>query len=251
MSDSNNRGNTKPPKRRGVGAPLYFIAVCVVLVLAMSAFFRVSKIEINGNLKYTEAEITEAGGIETGDNLFFLNTFTVTSRLYAKLPYISEVKVTRSLPNKVVIDVTESILLAYVNYGGIYWAVDGGCKALEQLPYDGLSGLIEVIGIEPDAPVIGNILSGETAEQSKIAYLAEILSGIQKLGIQPDISKIDMGNPSNPTFDYTERFTVKMGSPGDTEYKLNQLLAAAAKLEPGDIGTLDLSKGKEIHFYPG
>jgi hypothetical protein len=96
-------------RRRGGARPIVsFILIIAAVVLAMSVFFKVSKITVKGNSYYTADQVIEASGIEEGDNLFFVNRFSAVSKIFAKLPYIQKATVTRGLPNRVTITVTES-----------------------------------------------------------------------------------------------------------------------------------------------
>ena len=70
---------------RSLLQPLIFLLICAALVLGMSVFFRVAKIEVVGNSIYTAEEVVEASGIGTGDNLFFINRFSAASRIFSKL----------------------------------------------------------------------------------------------------------------------------------------------------------------------
>ena len=45
---------------RSLLQPLIFLLICAALVLGMSVFFRVSKIEVVGNSIYTAEEVVEA-----------------------------------------------------------------------------------------------------------------------------------------------------------------------------------------------
>ena len=131
----------KRPRRKKKGrgalfAPIAFIVTCAALVFAMSVFFRVSRITVTGNSLYTQEEITNAAGIEKGDNLFFINRFTAISRIRARLPYIESVSIERALPNRVTIEVSESKAIAYVTAETGCWIVDRGCKLLTQASPD-------------------------------------------------------------------------------------------------------------------
>ena len=46
------------------------------------------------------------------------------------------------------------------------------------------------------------------------------------------------------------RFTVKLGSNENLDYKFELLLGAIAKLDSGDTGTIDLSQDKKAQFSP-
>ncbi len=65
-----------------------------------------------------------------------------------------------------------------------------------------------------------------------------------------DVTWIDVSAVSNPSFDYLGRFTVKLGSNENTEYKFGMLLSAVEQLAAGDRGTIDLSIDSKAHFSP-
>lgn len=118
---------------RSLLQPLIFLLICVALVLGMSVFFRVSKVEVVGNSIYTAEEVVDASGIGKGDNLFFINRFSAASRIFSKLPYVDKAKVTRALPNRVTITIQESSAMAYVKADDGYWVVDQNCKLLKSV----------------------------------------------------------------------------------------------------------------------
>ncbi len=232
--------NRKRKKRNALFAPVAFLIICAALVFGLSVFFRVSTIEVEGNSLYTSEEIIEASGIEQGDNLFFINRFSAISRIFSKLPYVEKAVINRSLPNRLVIVVTESQAIACVSAEDGTWAIDRGCKLLSKVSGDELRGLIRIEGLTPIAP-------GE-AESPKVNYLSAILTQIDALGLRDRITYIDISGIANPYFDYLGRFTVKLGSFENTEYKFQCLLSAVEALSDGDRGTLDLSIDKRAHL---
>ena len=235
-------------KRNALFAPLSFLIICAALVFGLSVFFRVSTIEVEGNSLYTGEEIIEASGIEQGDNLFFINRFTAISRIFAKLPYVEKAVINRSLPNRLVIVITESQAIACVAAEDGTWAIDRGCKLLSKVSGDEMRGLIRIEGLTPIAPEAGQVVAPGEAESPKVSYLSAILTQIDTLGLRDDISYIDISGISNPYFDYLGRFTVKLGSFENVEYKFQCLLSAVDALSEGDRGTLDLSIDKRAHL---
>jgi len=238
----------KKGKRNALYAPISLILICAALIFGMSVFFRVSTITVTGNLIYSEEEIIEASGIEAGDNLFFINRFSATSKIFNKLPYVEHISISRSLPNIIVIEVTESAAVAYVRGEDSIWAIDRSCKLLSAISEAEAQALIEVYGLMPLAPSVGGIVSPGEAETPKVTYLSQILRMIVHLELQNDISYIDMSNVSSPQFDYLGRFTVKLGSNEDVDYKFQLMIGAVQKLEDGDSGVLDLSIDKRAHL---
>ena len=231
-------------KRSALFAPISFLIICAALVFGMSVFFRVSGIEVEGNTLYTKEEVVEASGIEEGDNLFFINRFSAISRIFSKLPYVERAVINRSLPNKLVIVVSESRAIACVSAEDGTWAIDKSCKLLSKASGDDLRGLIRVEGLTPIAPEAGQIIAPGEAESPKVSYLSAILTQIEALDLQERITYIDISGISNPTFDYIGRFTVKLGAHENIEYKFQCLLSAVEALNEGDRGTLDLSIDK-------
>ena len=223
--------------------PVSIIVIVLALFFGFSIFLRVSDVQVEGNSFYTAEEIIEASGIERGDNLFFINRSATTSRIYSRLPYIELVDVRRSLPNRVVIAVTESQAIAYVTAESGYWAVDDSCKLLSQPDMGGLDGLIRVEGLTPIAPAVGQRIEAGVEEGPKVTYLSAILKRVAALGLRADVARIDISNVSNPTFSYLGRFTVKLGAMGSGEeldYKFQLLLSAVEQMQEGDRGTLSI-----------
>lgn len=238
----------KPRRHSSISAPLMFVIVEVALIFVMSVFFRVDDIEVNGNTHYSDSEIIRAIDIEEGDNLFFFDRFAALSRVFAKLPYVEEVTVERKLPNKVIIDVTESTALAYLSLGEENWTIDHNCKVLGKAAESELSNLIAVRGISPGTLLIGEPMQTEAGDSETVEYLAEILYQIEQRGFASMVSTIDFEDISAVTFRYGGRLTVKLGANANTEYKFGMFVAVLDKLTVEDVGYLDLSDGTTAHF---
>ena len=234
-------------------APVAFVLVCLSLILAMSVFFKVNEIRVEGNAIYTDEEIIEASGIDTGDNLFFINRISAGSRIIARLPYVQSVdEISRTLPDKVVITVTESNPIACVTAGEELWMIDRTCKLMGSVTSQEAEGLIRVTGLEPIEPKIGEILAPGVEESGKVTYLQEILTEIEVRGLKDRVADLDITSVANPTFTYDERILVKMGSREDVQKKFGILLSVMDQLSAGDTGTIDLSLAgdNKAHFMP-
>ena len=86
---------------------LTLVVVCAAAVLALTLFFKVESVEVTGNSRYSAQEIQDACGVQLGDNLYLLSKPDMVQRLHQRLPYIDEVRITRSLPNTLRVQVTE------------------------------------------------------------------------------------------------------------------------------------------------
>ena len=237
-------------KRSSLFAPISFLLVGVAIVFGMGVFFRVQTIEVVGAVSYTDEEVIEASGIDIGDNLFFVNRFSASSRIFSRLPFVEEASIERSLPNKLIITVDESFALAYVDWEGQHWMMTGNCKLLGSGTGTDLNGLIHVKGVEPVSPKAGETMAVEADQSLKLSYLQTLLHAMQLVDMTSDVADLDMTNPANPTFEYLERFTVKMGPNDNTDYKLRMLLSALQQMDPDLAGTIDLSEGTAVHVSP-
>ena len=223
---------------RSLLQPLIFLLICVALVLGMSVFFRVSKVEVVGNSIYTAEEVV------------FINRFSAASRIFSKLPYVDKAKVTRALPNRVTITIQESSAMAYVKADDGYWVVDQNCKLLKSVTDSELTGLARIDGITPVEPKVGEMLNAGDADAPKVTYLAAILGQLLTRDMASKVTVIDLSDAASPSFLYDGRFTVRLGANENVEYKFGMLQSAISQLTAGDTGTIDLSIDKRAHFSP-
>lgn len=231
--------------------PLMFLFFSAVLIFLISIFFRVSKIEVIGNYRYTEQEVKIASGIEEGENLLFMNRFRAVSRIFSRLPYVESVSISRKLPNRSVIEIKESIPIAYVTIDGQEWIIGRNSKILSQATKEDLKDLIDIIGVSPIDPTIGELMNVNDSDIDRVAFLCDLLDQIQERMLMHDVKNLDVTNIDNVSFTFLDRFFVEMGTNTDLTEKFGKLISAVAKLTPGDMGTIDLSlSGNEVQFRP-
>ena len=233
-----------------LSGPIMFFLVVVAVIFVMSVFFRVSDIQVRGNTHYSDEEIIRAIDIEEGDNLFFFDRFAALSRVFAKLPYIDEVSVERSLPNKVIITVSESQALAYIVLGEEKWTIDHSCKVLGKANDDELQGLIPIDGISPGTLMIGEPLETADGDETVVNYIAEVLYQLEERGLYRQVGRVDFSNPRRVTFTYADKYTVVLGDSSNVEYKFGMLVSAMSQLLDGDVGIINVSDGNTAHFSP-
>ena len=233
-----------------VSGPIMFFLVIVAVIFVMSVFFRVSDIQVRGNSHYTDEEIIRAIDIEEGDNLFFFDRFAALSRVFAKLPYIDEVTVERSLPNRVVITVTESQALAYIVLGEENWTIDHNCKVLGKANDDELQGLIPILGISPGTLMIGETLETADGDEQIVEFIAEVLEQLEGRGLYTRVGRVDFTDPEQVEFTLGDKYTVRIGNSSAIDYKFGMLISVLSQLLEGDVGIINVSDGNTAHFSP-
>lgn len=239
-----------PRRRSGFGGPLMFAVAIVAAIFVMSVFFRVSDIQVKGNVHYTPEEIIRASAIEEGDNLFFFDRIAAISRALSKLPYIEDIAVERRLPNKVIITVEESTALAYLELGEEQWTLDHRCKVLGKAAEGETESLIPVVGIRPGTLMIGEQMETENQDVVEVEYLAAVLAQIESRGLTESITQIDFSDPDSPEFSYGNRYTVVLGPETGLEHKFGMFVTVLEKLKAGDVGVINVSDGVTAHFSP-
>lgn len=255
MSNTNDyykkREDPDRPRVNGqVNGPLTFFLVIVAIIFIMSLFFKVTKIEVRGNSRYSAEEIIRASGIEDGDNLFFINGIAAGSRITVKLPYVDSVQISRGLPNLVIIEVEESNATACIHVGTELWSISSSGKFLGSISESDSAHLALVSGLSVSEAAVGDQITVGEGEREKLSYLLDILYQVQARELVDKVTAIDVSDAANPTFEYDNRFLVKLGANDNTEYKFGKLLSAVSQLSADDSGTLDVSTGEKVIFNP-
>ena len=244
----------KRSRQRRSGALFKVLAVLVTaiaILLAMSVFFKISRIDVAGAERYSPEEIIEASGIEIGENLFFVDRFDAASRIFAELSYIDTVTVTRQLPNHILITVTESSAAAVVDFDGKLFAVNHNGKVISSVDEDEAGSLIRVTGIAVTEPKPGDQIKAEKADAGKLETLIALLKELSARSMLQDVQDIDLSDATNAVFTYLDRFTVRIGENRNIGYKLGMLVSAVEQLSDYESGTIDLSVDeKRAYFSP-
>jgi len=245
-----NSDNDRPRINISFQKPVTFFLIIASIILVMSIFFQIGKIDVVGNTIYTDKEVIEASGIQVGDNLFFINRIAAGSRTVVKLPYVDAVSITRGLPNRITITVQESNAVGYIDVAGELWSVSGKGKFLGTIDKAETEYMAEITGITVEKAAVGESVEGKDSETESVSYLYEILEQIQERGLSAKITGIDVSDPADPSVEYDGRFTAKFGEKDNTEYKFGKLVAAVGQLGENDSGTFDLSEDNKVHYNP-
>ena len=230
--------------------PLALVLIFLVVVLAMSLFFRVSEIEVVNASDYTDSEIITASGIEKGVNLFFVDRFSAASMIFADLPYMDTVSIRRQLPNRIVIQAEGSAPSAYMVFEGEYWFLDRNGRALGVTTALKAETYPEVRSLEAITVIPGEEMVVEGENILRLKYLGELINALIGQGLIDKVSWIDLKDPSNPSVYFDGRLTVYFGEMENTLFKAALLEDVTSKLAPDDSGSLSYGGGSAWTFSP-
>ena len=253
------RRNRRGRRNRGRFGALYkllsAVLILAAIVLGCVVFFRVNTVEVVGDSPYTAEEIIAVSGVEQGDNLFALNKYQISSRIYTQLPYIDTVNFVRRYPDTLVIHVTAGTPAAWFESGGSCWLVDSRGKILESGDESLASGRAQLLGLEPVKPTVGNTITVREEEQTRLERLTAFLSAIQARQMTGSLTSfIDLTADYELRFGYGDNLTVLFPMNGDftqSTYYLQQTLWTMDERGIPRNGTLDLTYGdSEAHLLP-
>ena len=244
-------------KKRGrfatVLAKLGLVALTVILlVLALTIFFRVDTIRVEGGRQYEAQEILNVAGIKKGDNMFFINKSEVSERLFRDLPYVCNVTITRYFPSSVTLRIEESASAAILKYQGTSYILNAKAKVMDELTGVPDSFSAEIIGLKVELPEVGKVLEGTLQEdKDRIEELSALLTVLEQRGLLSQAQSIRLDYSDHLLMEYAGRFHVLIPYGADYDYKIRSLLAVEEKLELNETGTIDMTRADgEVHFLP-
>ena len=246
------RHKPKTKRRRRRFSRLYqfmsILLVAAALAAACVVFFRVNRVLVEGNARYTEVEVIEVSQIQTGDNLIALPKGQIANRILVGLPYVQSVSIDRLFPDGVLLTVREHLAAAAVSDGQNWWYLSSRGKLLEQ---NGEPGPLRITGLTAMEPAAGEKLAVGEGEEARLSYVLELVEVLETRGLLADCSALDCSVTGRLSLSY-RNFTVKMPTTGDFDYMLHSLEAALeqdGRVGPDDSVSFDftVSEGK-IYF---
>ena len=250
------RRHNRRRRRRGSLGPLLrvlsVLLTAAAIVAALTLFFKVDQVVVSGNERYSDQEIVEVSGVEQGDNLILMDKYRIAEQLYTQLPYITEVRINRKLPDMLLVEVVETKAVAVIKGGSSNWLLDSEGKLLEVIGSAAIKNYLSIEGTTAQDPAISGTL--QLAQESPLSAerLLELLGELERRGMLEKTSSLDVSDPEHLTLSYDGRFQVEMFYDADFAYKLNCLQETVARLEPNETGIIrmTLKDDNEVRFIP-
>lgn len=251
------RRNSARHHRRGRFAFLYkvlsVLVICGAIIAAVTLFFRVEHIEPTGQQRYTADEIREASGVALGDNLFLLNKYDVAGRITDQLPYVENIRIHRTYPNTLNIEVTECAKPFAITQEDGVWLVSTRGKIVAQAETSEAEGYAAISGCELLDPAVGTHIALATEYGAQEESLLALLAALQEGGMLEKVDGIRLDDLSTLYLDYDGRFTVKLPYGADYGFKMMALRAYLAEdaIQDNMTGTFDMQTDEdETYFKP-
>lgn len=222
--------------------------IILAVILSMVIFFRVETIEITGNVYYSDHEILQNCSVATGDNLLTLSRGEISGNIMAHLKYVDSVKVTRQLPDTLVIHVTEgNPKYAVQDTTGAYYLITAQGKVMQQIQDRQAADFTIVQELTIVPPAIGEELKvysatgNETKAKGQLTAMKELLAAIEEAALGRYIASVSIPSSFKVSLWYEDRFLVELGNTDRIDYKLEYLKLVIEKEESYVTGTVDLT----------
>lgn len=224
-------------KRRRI---LIYSAIFVVVLVAgaalsLTVLFKTENITVEGNEYYTDEQIIAFSGVEKQENIFIAAITGDAQRISDRLSYIEQASISFSVPDTVIIKVTNASPSYVIKNGGKYLLISSKGRILEEIP-ENADKLPELKCDELKSTSVGSYVS--FSDENVPEILQNISESLEKNKIEK-ITGFDVTDTSDITLDYDNRITIKIGLPEDIDYKIRTAMAIInEKLDPNNTGTI-------------
>lgn len=244
---------------------LFIVVLTVALVLAArTSLFNIDSINVIGNTRYNEEQIIKTSGITVGENGFIkmgINPVDIFTLSFGKsqqsisktYPYIKNVSVRYSIPNKINIYIVERKPACIVDVKGVGILVDSEMYALDVAKKGENYDMPKLYGLKFAKFLFGDALKVSNPETIKL--LKSLTDSIDKsdlndkLKINKLITSINLQDINNIKITLKPQITVNFGDLNDLEYKITYLKKIFEEyIIENERGYLDFSTGDNPVF---
>ena len=246
--EQNENVHTKRKIKTTIKYATLLILILTAIILAMfSPLFNIRAINIVGNKKITEEEITSLSQIELEENIFKIRKNDVSEKIKENA-YIDQVIITRQLPSTIKIEIQEREPAYLIEYAGSYVYIDKKGYMLEisteklELP------ILQGLATEGSTYTAGNRLEKE--DLNKLTILYNIMEVAKTNEISNYVTRIDIENIQNIKLIFESKN--KTAYIGDDSNLLDKIVITKKILEEeeGNAGeifvNMDLNKGNPM-----
>lgn len=232
-------------KRKNRKLPiLILLFIAAVTVTLTTPTFNIKNIVVTGNEQIESETITVLSGINKGTNIFTFGKGKAREGIKSN-PYIDTVKIKRIIPSKVILQVTETKLAAYIKTGDQLVGIDKKGKALELFP-DDIKRDKPIVAVKIKKPVLGETVESE--QEKVIEIMTDYFEKTEEYGLFDKIDKIDLSSPTNIQIITKWGLKVKMGNTDETDYKLNYFKNILPEIGEKSGGVLDITNTERVPY---
>lgn len=222
--------------------------VAVITTLSLTVFFKIEKITVTGNVKYSEEQIIQVLPIKQDKNLFLSNTEEAKATLEEALPYVFNAEIKRKLPDQIIINITETPKYYSIKQAKSYILLDENLKVLELEAKEKPEGCVAIAKANVKSAVVGKQIVLD--DEKVLDNLIKLTDAINRLKLD-EITAISAVDVNTNSMIYEGRITIKLGTIDKLDDKLYSALTAIDTLnksDPNEEGIITATNDKQIYF---
>lgn len=241
-------------------------ALVLTFTLGLSIFFKVEHVTVSGANIYSEWEVQQASGIESGDSLLSFSRARAGAKIQAELPYVNRIRFGIKLPNTVIIDITEiGVTYAIQATDGLWWFITSDGRVVERTDEGTASNFTKITGViieypEPNGEAIaweqrvatdpqqtGEAATDETdhpvtvTNADRLSVALRIVKAMEANDVVGEVAKVDVSDLGAITLAYGTRYEVRLGNTDNLEFKVAAMDDAISQMSDYQKGILDVT----------
>ncbi|MEA4833409.1 Cell division protein DivIB [bioreactor metagenome] len=242
-----------------LGQKIFFCLLIASLIACVFYFIEkyyltVSVIEVFGASIHTQDEIIAFSGIKNGDEMLSVSETSVKKRIYKSAAFISDIKIKKQYPNKIIITITEDPGSMTIKIGNNTFILSADQKVVGCLS-DIKENLTETPHrIELKINKVKRCIVGEYIQYNDVNLfdaVDKLYCVLKSKEISDCISYIDVTNKFYITLEFKNRFLIYFGDWDNAIYKTALFIKVVDELYEDDTGEIDVSNTREaiVNLY--
>lgn len=234
----------KKKRKRRKAILLFILILGAGIGFLFTPVFNLSGIIVTGNEKLTREEIIKAGGTVFGKNIFTVNLKDMGEKI-SKIPYVDSLTVKRRLPDRITVEIRESVPMAFVPSTEGFAVIDKNGKVLESWYDEFLYPLPVLTDFRTEKIVLSEKILTENEENFQKTL--EILLDLYNNSFMDKIKSVSVAD-GEIILTLSDRLTAKMGSYERFNAKVVMVKEIVANLpENQAYGVLDASDPDRVY----
>ena len=206
-------------KKDRVAFLVVFLLIIALMVVALTAqIFNINSITVSPCENLAYETILLSASIPEGENIFRTNLKKSKNKI-SQIPYVDNVDILRKFPDKVVINIRESVIVAYIPYGENMIGIDKKGKVVEittEIHDKIILTNLTVVNAEPGKKI-------EFEKQNDDMFFL-CLDKFEEWNLTHLIASADLSNRTNISFITKDGLKVILGSTEEIDYKIKLLI---------------------------
>ena len=223
-------------RRAVIYSAIFAVVLIIGTVLSLTVLFKTEKIEVEGDKYYYEDQIIAFSGVEYQQNIFVEAISADAENISKNLPYVEKAEVTFSIPDTVIIKITNAVPSYVIENGNEYLIISSNGRILDSAA-NNADNLPLLKCEELDSVKPGDYVS---FSDDNIPEILETVTESLKANDVKNITAFDVTDTANIMLVYDNRITINLGLPEDIDYKIRTAITIINdNLDPNNTGTVE------------